>query len=255
MKKEISLLGCGWLGIPLASSLVKKGFAVKGSTTSSDKLEILKSEGVIPYLIDLNDFGNNIFEFLNSEVLIISVPSKNFNGFKKLIHQIEISDVKKVVFVSSTSVYDNLNQVVTEETNTNNSILNTIEHLFTENKNIKSTIIRFGGLFGYNRKPGNFIPSNKKMENPEGYINLIHRDDCIRIIEQIVLKNIWDEIFNACADSHPKRRDFYTKENLKLGRKAPLFNENSLNEYKIVSSEKLKSMFNLNFEYSDLMNY
>ena len=52
MKKEISLLGCGWLGIPLASSLVKKGFAVKGSTTSSDKLEILKSEGVIPYLID-----------------------------------------------------------------------------------------------------------------------------------------------------------------------------------------------------------
>ena len=69
------------------------------------------------------------------------------------------------------------------------------------------------------------------------------------------MKNIWNTILNACADSHPKRRDFYTKENLKLGNKNTLFNENSLNEYKIISSEKLKSILGYNFEYSDLMLY
>jgi nucleoside-diphosphate-sugar epimerase len=255
MKQEISILGCGWLGMHLASNLVHKGFVVKGSTTSNNKLEKLKSKGIIPFLIELNNLENNISEFLNSEVLIISVPSKNINSFKKLISQIEKSNVKKVLFVSSTSVYNNTNQIVTEETQINNSPLSNIEQLFTKNKEIKSTIIRFGGLFGYDRKPGNFIPLNLKIENPEGYINLIHRDDCIRIIEQIILKDIWNEIFNACSDSHPKRRDFYINENLKLGRKAPLFNENSLNEYKIIRVEKLKSILDFSFKYSDLMNY
>jgi nucleoside-diphosphate-sugar epimerase len=255
LKQKISIIGCGWLGMPLAADLAQKGFIIKGSTTSTNKLEKLKSEGVIPYLIELNKLENNISEFLNSEILIISVPSKNIDDFKELIHHIENSNVKKVLFISSTSVYDNSNQIVTEETIIKDSPLHNIEQLITKNINIKSTIIRFGGLFGYDRKPGDFIPINKKMINPEGYVNLIHRDDCVQIIEQIIFKDIWNETLNACADSHPKRRDFYIKENLNLGRKAPLFMENSLNEYKIISSEKLKSILDFSFKYSDLMNY
>ena len=241
--------------MPLALSLASKGFFVKGSTTSMSKYEKLKSENISPYLIELSNLENNISKFLASEILIITVPPKNIDYIKKLIHQIKKSNTKKVLFVSSTSVYKNLNRIVTEETSTKNCLLKSIEQLFTENKKTKSTIIRFGGLFGYNRKPENFIPLDKKIENPEGYVNLIHRDDCIRIIEQIVLKDIWGELFNACTDSHPKRREFYIKENLKSGRKTPKFNENSLNNYKIISSEKLKSILDFSFEYSDLMSY
>ena len=29
---QISILGCGWLGLPLAKALLKNGFSVKGST-------------------------------------------------------------------------------------------------------------------------------------------------------------------------------------------------------------------------------
>ena len=93
------------------------------------------------------------------------------------------------------------------------------------------------------------------MENPESYVNLIHRDDCIQIIEQIVMNNIWGETLNACADSHPKRREFYTKEAFKLGKKPPSFNEDSSNEYKIVNSEKLMSILKYSFKYSNLLNY
>jgi 3-hydroxyisobutyrate dehydrogenase-like beta-hydroxyacid dehydrogenase len=32
--KSISILGCGWLGVPLAKHLIQKGFSVKGSVTS-----------------------------------------------------------------------------------------------------------------------------------------------------------------------------------------------------------------------------
>ncbi|WP_299522784.1 NAD(P)H-binding protein [uncultured Lutibacter sp.] len=255
MKPKISILGCGWLGLPLASKLASEGYVVYGSTTSISKLDKLKSEGITPYLIDISNLDNNISGFLNSEILIIAITSKNINDNKKLLQRIETSHIKKVIFVSSTSVYENSNQIVTEESSTKNTQLLHIEKLLIENKKIKTTIIRFGGLFGYNRKPSNFIPLNKKMENPEGFVNLIHRDDCIKIIEQLILKNVWDTILNACADSHPKRRDFYTKENLKLGNKNTQFNENSLNEYKIISSEKLKSTLDYNFEYSDLMLY
>ena len=251
MKQEISILGCGWLGFPLAVSLINKGYTVKGSTTSVSKLENLKSEGIIPFLIDLNNLDNNIQQFLSSEILIISVTYKNID-FKKLIQEIEKSEIKKVLFISSTSVYNNTNQVVTEETPTNNSELNKIEDLFKLNNTFQTTIIRFGGLFGYDRKPGNFIPQNKIIENPEGFINFIHRNDCVRIIELLVSKNIWNEILNACADSHPTRRNFFTNEKLKLGKEVPLFNEHSANEYKIISAEKLKSMLDFNFEYSDL---
>ncbi len=37
-KTDNSILGCGWLGKPLAVSLLDEGFNVKGSTTSEEKL-------------------------------------------------------------------------------------------------------------------------------------------------------------------------------------------------------------------------
>jgi len=241
--------------MPLALTLVDKGFIVNGSTTSNNKFNKLKSKGVISYLIELNNLESNIYKFLDTEVLIITVPSKNIDYFKKLIPKIEKSNVKKVIFMSSSSVYPNLNQLATEESIVKKSSLSEIEILFKSNTLFKSTILRFCGLFGYDRKPGEFTKKNKKIENPEGYVNLIHRDDCIKIIELIIQKNSWNEILNACADTHPKRRDFYTKEYLKLGKNVPIFNENSLNNYKIVSAEKLKLLLDFKFKYSDLMKY
>lgn len=255
MKLEISILGCGWLGLPLASYLVNMGIVVKGSVTSLDKLEKLKSKNIIPYIVDINTEGNDLSDFLHSEILIISIPSNFFNNFKSLIGHIEVSKIKKVLFISSTSVYSNSNQIVTEETQVKDSLLSEIEILFRSSPLFETSIIRFGGLFGYDRKPGNFITKVKKIENPEGFVNLIHRDDCIQIIHQIVANDIWGEIFNACADTHPSRRDFYTKENLKLGGEELIFNENALNSYKIISSNKLKSMLGFTFKYSDLLNY
>ena len=48
---KISILGCGWLGLPLGKFLVEKGHVVKGSTTSEDKISLLSSMGIVPFLI------------------------------------------------------------------------------------------------------------------------------------------------------------------------------------------------------------
>jgi len=254
-QRQISILGCGWLGLPLALALVQKGFEVKGSSRSVAKSDALRQGGVLPYIIDLSQTNNDLSGFLQTDVLIIAVSSKQVEDFRNLIHQTEKSTVQKVLFVSSTSVYPNTNGIVTETSDVTDSALTQIESLFRSSNAFKTTILRFGGLFGYDRKPGRFFPAGKKIDQPEGFVNFIHRDDCIGIIEQIIEQNIWQETLNACTDTHPTRRAFYTNEALKLGLPEPEFIESSVIEYKIISSEKVKEMLGYRFLYPDLMGY
>ena len=255
MKNNISILGCGWLGLSLALKLRSKGYSIKGSTTSKIKIAKLESNGLQPFIIDLSNRESEFKNFLNSEVLIIAIPSKNIAGFKNLIFHIENSKIKNILFISSTSVYPNSNSIITEENLIHKTPLSEIELLFKTNTNFKSTILRFGGLIGYDRKPGNFFKNGKAINYPDAFVNLIHRDDCIQIIKEIIAKNIWSKTLNACTDTHPKKRDFYTKEFRKEGRNNPIFNELASNEYKIINSDQLKKILNYNFIYSDLMKY
>ena len=74
---KISILGCGWLGFPLAQKLIETGYEVKGSTTSENKIDILQSNKIEPFLIELTEdkITGAISEFLNdSEILIIDIP-------------------------------------------------------------------------------------------------------------------------------------------------------------------------------------
>tara|TARA_B100000767_G_scaffold41022_1_gene34755 strand:+ start:2508 stop:3275 length:768 start_codon:yes stop_codon:yes gene_type:complete len=255
VKNNISILGCGWLGLSLALKLRSKGYSIKGSTTSKIKIAKLESNGLQPFIIDLSNRESEFKNFLNSEVLIIAIPSKNIAGFKNLIFHIENSKIKNILFISSTSVYPNSNSIITEENLIHKTPLYEIEMLFKTNTNFKSTILRFGGLIGYDRKPGNFFKNGKIINHPDAFVNLIHRDDCIQIIKEIIAKNIWSKTLNACTDTHPKKRDFYTKEFRKEGRNNPIFNELASNEYKIINSDQLKKILNYNFIYSDLMKY
>jgi len=255
MNQTISILGCGWLGKPLALELINKGYKVNGSTRSKIKSSKLESEGIRPFVIDLDNDKLDVTKFLNADVLVIAVPSKNIAGFKQLIKNVEESDLRKVIFISSTSVYPNSNETVTEETTVKQTALAKIEQLFITSPILETTILRFGGLFGYDRKPGDFVKPSKLVKNPAGYINFIHRDDCIQIIEKIIAKDVWNEVFNACSDSHPKRRNFYLKEAKKVGKPNITFDENSDNNYKIVHSQKLKEALDYTFKYADLMNY
>jgi nucleoside-diphosphate-sugar epimerase len=254
MNKSISVFGCGWLGEPLAIRFTKNDFTVKGSTTSQHKISKLQANKIVPYLILLENLPSTILDFLTSEILVVNIPSKNVEGFKQLITHIEKSSVKKVIFISSTSVYNNSTEIITEETPIKDCDLGEIEQLFSSNKHFKTTIIRFAGLLGYERKPANFFKNGRSIPNPEGVVNMIHQDDCIKLIERVISKNCWNEIFNGCADTHPKRRDFYTKAFLDVNKSEPIFNENDEKKVKIISNTKVKKLLNFDFNYPDLMN-
>lgn len=252
---KVSIFGCGWLGEPLATYLLEKKYAVKGSTTSSEKVNRLKSKGIEAFQIQLEAIDETIIAFLNADLLVVNIPSKNINGFKNLISYIEKSFVKKVLFISSTSVYKDNNAIIFENTadSFSDSQLLEIEQLFKHNLHFKTTILRFGGLFGYTRKPGNFFSSGRSISQPEAPVNMIHRDDCIEIIYQIIHQNIWGETLNACADLHPTKRKFYTKATEIIGKPAPNFIEGEPVSFKIVSNDSIKKCLNYQFKHPDIL--
>jgi nucleoside-diphosphate-sugar epimerase len=250
---QISILGCGWLGLPLAQSLIDKAFSVNGSTTSPSKTERLQDVGINPYLISLkaNGIEGDIKGFLHhSEILIIDIPPKlrgdNSESFtdkiKMLIPHIEAANIKKVMFASSTAVYADDNTLVTEETPAKPETESGRQLLETENllvnANFKTTILRFGGLVGEDRQPVKYLAGKENLENPDGPVNLIHQKDCIGIMLKVIETNTWGEIFNAVAPYHPTREEHYTKQALAMGLPAPKFSHEKPSNGKTVSSQK-----------------
>ncbi|MFQ3175272.1 MAG: nucleoside-diphosphate-sugar epimerase [Psychromonas sp.] len=255
MQKSISILGSGWLGLPLAKLLQSDFDAVNISTRTEDKLTQLSSSGLQPFVIDIENITDNIQPFLQSNTLIINITSKNVAGFKNLLKEIEISPVKEILLVSSTSVYPAENGLCQESQQLNMSSHPwlIIEQLFSQNKNFKTTIIRFSGLIGGKRHPGRFFASGKAIQFADAGVNLIHITDCLAIIGIIIQRHIFPELFNACADTHPSKAQFYTLNALALGFNKPNLSEDYLQSNKIISNEKLKNRLNYQFTHGDLL--
>ena len=278
-RKKIAILGCGWLGLPLAKSLLSKGYEVKGSTTSESKLEVLKNAGISHFQIQLeeNQIIGKIEDFLKeTDVLIIDIPpglrretsASNEMTFvskiKTLIPFIEKSGVQKVIFVSSTSVYGDSFPIVeiTEETKPNPDTesgkqLVIAEKLLQSNPHFKTTVNRFGGLLGENRHPVKFLAGRTNVENPDAPVNMIQREDCIGIIETVIDIGLrqaqsdnweWNQTFNAVAPHHPTRKAYYHKKAKILNLPLPTFAENSESKGKIISSKKVETILGYSFQ-------
>lgn len=260
---QISILGCGWLGLPLAKALLKNGFSVKGSTTSVDKLLVLKNLGIQEFQIELSETKSQgeVDSFLeNSKILIIDIPPKlrgiskeNFvSKIKNLIPFIEKSAVENVLFISSTSVYGEDNLAVTEETKLNPDTesgkqLVQTEQLLQNNPKFKTTILRFGGLIGDDRHPIHFLAGKTNLENPNAPINLIHQDDCIGIILEILRQNSWNETFNAVTPYHPSRKEYYTQKAKDLNLVPPTFNYENPILGKTILNTKVETILGYTF--------
>ncbi|HET8735015.1 MAG TPA: SDR family oxidoreductase [Pricia sp.] len=266
MNRTIAIMGCGWLGLPLAKALIKNGYSIHGSTTSEKKLVPLKNEGIHPFLISLSEDGieGDIKGFLsNVEALIINVPpklrAKHTESYVKkmqLLHRaIKASTVQKVIFTSSTSVYGKVDGAVTEKTKPHpvtesGRQLVAAEEIFRNDSALQASIIRFGGLIGPKRHPVTMLSGRKNLSNAYAPVNLIHRNDCIRIITEIVEKNWWGETFNGVNPDHPTKQDYYTSKALEKGLQPPDYPANSPKKGKIVHSYTLINVKKFRFTTS-----
>ena len=253
--KTVSILGCGWLGEPLAHSLREAGFSVRGSVRNPQGLTSLSEKGIEPYLIDIAPQvkGERADEFFSSQVLFINFPPERREDIETY-HEKQIENLigaipdprgKMVIFASSTSVYPNTNGIVREEDTLypdkpSGKALLRVEKLLMNHSEFDTTVIRFSGLIGYDRAPIKSIRRKKLVLNPDCPLNLIHRDDCIAIVKSVIDLGVRNTVLNATCDEHPTRREYYSREARKYGIPLPLFETKNPPEYKIVSNEKLK---------------
>lgn len=266
-QKQVSILGCGWLGLPLAKYFISQQYIVKGSTTTEEKVALLEEATIQPYVFTLGTTKNDIVyaDFLaDSDVVVINFPPRRIPNIIAIYQeQIQailpfINDTQKVIFVSSTSVYQNTNDWVTEdlenqpEKESGKAVL-AVEKLLKTHLNDRLTILRFAGLFGYDRVPGRFLAKKKQLPNGKTPINMIHQDDCIGLIDAIISKNIWGEIINGCADEHPLREEFYTLAAKKIGLTPPEFIETASVSFKKVSNTKSKELLQYRYKHPDPM--
>lgn len=267
MKKTIAIAGLGWLGNPLAQHLRLLGYAVKGSVTSQIKATTLQQNGIDAYAVNITENGieGAIQGFLkNVATLLVMIPpglrrNTGADYVLKMSHflsEILKSEVHNVVFISSTSVYSDTQGKVTEKdipkpTTEAGRQLFQVEQLFYNAAGIDTSIVRFGGLIGGSRQPVRYLAGRTELRGGNTAVNLIHRNDCIGIISNIIKQEAYGHIFNGVHPSHPLKKNYYMQQAETLGLAAPRFTEEDKDDSnKQVDSIHLGSILAYSFKES-----
>lgn len=270
----IGILGTGWLGFPLAQELIKQGNQVHGTTTSQEKIKAFVQCRITPFYIQLEENGISgpVNPFLTGcESLVIAIPpglrrnpTANFVAkIKHLIPPIETAAIKHVLFISSTSVYNDhedfpviTNKSTPDATSEAGKQLLKVEKMLLNNLNFETTILRFGGLFGDKRHPATMLSKRSAIKNPKAPVNLIHLQDCIAIISKLVGSNnaeqYFGKTFNAVTPYHPEKEAYYRSICKKLKLSMPDYSHEIASKGKTIDSSYLVQCLNYNFQNTDL---
>jgi nucleoside-diphosphate-sugar epimerase len=266
--ETVAVLGCGWLGLPLAGALYAARYRVHGSTRSSERFPALVEAGVFPFRVHLMpDWeGDDPAAFLAADILVLAFPPgrRQPAGFASypakmdtVTEKLAGSRVDRVLMVSSTAVYADTGGEVTEEKaglgdlGASGAAVWQAEERVRAIPGVRATVVRMAGLYGYDRKPGRFLAGREKVAGPRGSVNLIHRDDAVGVLLAVLRLNVWGVALNACADVHPERSAFYTEQARRLDLPAPTFDEAVPFSGKSVSNRRLKEALGYTFHYPD----
>lgn len=268
-KGTISLLGCGWLGFPLALNLISRGFQVKGSTTSPDKLAIFKEAGIDPYLVQFDTVSNSLdlHDFLDADILIVSVPPgrRSIDGlanYRKMAEtlkdQLVNSRVSRLILISSTSVYPDSNSILTEfssiDPKTESGIVLVETEALLSSLNMKVILLRLSGLIGPKRMPGRFFAGKTNIPNGLAPVNMIHQDDVISLINCLIDFETAEGVYIGCSPSHPSKEEFYTLAASSEQLNPPTFISEKL-RWKLISSERTNRELSFTYKYPSLMDW
>ena len=260
MMSRISIVGCGWLGLPLAKRLIEEGHDVKGSTTRIERIVELQAVGVKAFQLKAEKgiwLGDGLSDFLTCDILIIAIPpgtkrnpesshAEEVQTLMQVVSDFKIS-IEKIVYISSTSVYKNDNQVMIEsdvvtEADAENKVLFRAEKHIQSSSVKNKVILRLGGLTGYDRMLARFFAGKSELVGGNEPVNLVHRDDVISVILFLIKNEFGDIVLNVCSPVHPTRKDFYTQLSDRFHLDKPVFPTHLHADWKEISSHELHKL-------------
>ncbi|PHM37861.1 SDR family oxidoreductase [Xenorhabdus innexi] len=257
--KKVSIIGLGWLGLPLAQALQGSGLQVIGSKTTPDGVEAACMCGIDCHLLNLNPeivcAADELEQLMSVDVLVLMLPPSGVAGggveyvrAVQLIVDTALShSVPHIIFISSTSVYGSsvghLNEDASLAAETQSACaLVELENWLHQLPNTSVDILRLAGLVGTGRHAGRFLAGRKAIAGGENAVNLVHQDDAISAIKLLIERSEGGNVYNLCAPVHPKRSEFYSQACCQLNLAPPEFLQPEASEEAENYTEKCKTV-------------
>jgi nucleoside-diphosphate-sugar epimerase len=269
--KKVSIIGLGWLGEATGMLLQAQGYQVLGSSTRSEKVGLLREKGLdaVHFALDPDPKGIDYQRLFESEILVVTLPPRSRQGdgeaylqqLASLRDLITSTEVKQVLFISSTGIYPNENNAApyteeeVSESTAGNAILYRAEALMGTSSRYDLIVLRMGGLMGADRIPGTYFSGREQVVG-HTRVNFIHQKDAARMIAWVINQGLWNQTFNGVAPEHPFRREVYQHNASALGIPLPAsFQEATDVEVgRLISSEKIV-FTGFTFEYPDPLTF
>lgn len=242
---KITIYGTGWLGKPLAEKLVQNKFEVIAPKWHA------QTEKAIDYWKPM----------IESPIQIWSIPPRvKQNGsdfYGKILtewtHFLQNYPISKIVFLSSTSVYESSGDLITEESATNpESIITKAEQIII-NSGLPHLIIRLGGLMGGDRFVAKYY-AGKTVERANDPVNYLHQEDAVSFVSEAIQQNL-SGIYNLVAPEHPLRKAVVEASCRKHNLPLPVEFKSNENSSKIISAEKISEKLGMTFKHPNPINY
>lgn len=252
--KTFTILGAGWLGFELAKVLKIK-YKIKVSSRNNEKQKMYEEEGLTSYILNENNF-DFLEQLLDTNYLFINYPPSKFENYLNFLEKIysdkKIKNIERIIFISSTSIYPNIEGNFDENyqiIDSSSKIVYDAEKLIESRSNI---ILRVSGLVGENRYFGK-RSANKIVEFPNSLINFVHRNDVINATK-FVIENDINGTFNLCSKQHPTKKEIYTFNSKKYDFATPIFLDNDFYLNRIIDGSKIEQL-GFEYKYNDVFTF
>jgi nucleoside-diphosphate-sugar epimerase len=260
MLKSALVVGCGFVGLPLARLLHFAGWDTLGITASPESAARLGTESFAVSALDITDRRSLSAISGRAYNLIVHCASSG-KGAAEAYQKVYLDGTRNLlatlrcnhyIFASSTSVYAQTDgSWVDEESETaptreTGRILLETEAIALQ---FGGTVGRLAGLYG----PGRCAPLRKLLAGEaviegkgERFMNMIHRDDAAGAL-YFLAQQPSPGCFNLVDDNSPTQLEWYTEVCRRLGKPLPAFGPRNFERKrgwtnKRVSNKKLRSL-------------
>jgi nucleoside-diphosphate-sugar epimerase len=263
---SITVIGSGWLGLPLARHLSDQGHRVAATTRNSSRLAEIIADGIAGYQMEVDrsiDSADAPWLF-GADVVVVTIPPSGAGDYAAAARAIAAAaaafGTRHLLFTSSTSVYPGLCRVVTEEDagasgagdlKRNGPAVLAAEGEFAAS-GVPVTVLRLAGLVGYGRHPARYMSGRRNIPAGDAPVNLVHRDDVIAAIGAVLAAGPGaGGPYNIVASGHPARRDVYTAMCARLSLPLPEFLPGRGDDWKEVSGALFEEALGFSYAHPD----
>ncbi len=222
------VIGCGFLGLPLARRWQSDGDSLFATTRSEQRKAEFSDIGIQPFVLDITDEASlKQLQGHNFDTVVIavgmdrsryeSVHDVYVGGLKNVLENLG-DDTGQLIYISSTGVYGDFGGKWVDESSPTEpqreggkACLAAEQFLESSRFSDRATVLRMSGLYGNERVPTKSAVESKQWSklSGTGYLNLIHVDDAVGAICTVADQAILAETF-VVSDSNPTlRKEYY----------------------------------------------